>query len=85
MYSLIDDINKTIDATLKASPLENQVLAQVSRNLTDTKNFITSFLQFHFKNNDHTFNLYYYMIVVQILKLNLKMLEDLPALSGKKD
>lgn len=85
MYSLIDDIHKTIDATLKASPLENQVLAQVSRNLADAKNFITSFLQFHFKNNDFTFNLYYYEIVVQILKLNLKMLGHLPALSGKRD
>lgn len=84
IYSLIDDISKTIDATLKASSLENQVLAQVSRNLSDTKNFITSFLQFHFKSNDFEFNLYHYTIVVLILKSNLKMLEKLPMLTGKK-
>ena len=83
MYSLIDDINRTIDSTLKATPEENRVLAQVSKNLTDAKNFITHFLQFHFKNNDHTYNLYYYMLIVQILKLNLKMVEKTHALKEK--
>lgn len=83
MYSLIDDITRTIDSTLKATPEENHVLCQVSRNLTDTKNFITNFLQFHFKNNDHTYNLYFYMLVVQILKLNLKMLQKTHQLKEK--
>ena len=79
-YTLIDDINKTIDSTLRASSVENQVLAQVSRNLTSVKEFIKSFVQFHFKDNDYSYNLYYYMIVIQFLKINLAMVEKITLL-----
>ena len=76
-YTLIDDINKTIDSTLRASSVENQVLAQVSRNLTSVKEFIKSFVQFHFKDNDYAYNLYYYTLVIQFLKINLAMVEKI--------
>lgn len=76
-YTLIDDINKTIDSTLRASSVENQVLAQVSRNLTSVKEFIKSFVQFHFKDNDYAYNLYYYTLAIQFLKINLAMVEKI--------
>lgn len=76
-YTLIDDINKTIDSTLRASSVENQVLAQVSRNLTSVKEFIKSFVQFHFKDNDYAHNLYYYTLAIQFLKINLAMVEKI--------
>lgn len=76
-YTLIDDINKTIDSTLRASSAENQVLAQVSRNLTSVKEFIKSFVQFHFKDNDYAYNLYYYTLAIQFLKINLAMVEKI--------
>ena len=79
-YTLIDDINSTIDSTLKASSVQNQVLVQVSRNLSNVKDFIKSFVQFHFKDNDYSYNLYYYMIVIQFLKINLAMVEKITLL-----
>lgn len=79
-YSLIDDINSTIDSTLKASSVQNQVLVQVSRNLSDVKDFIKSFVQFHFKDNDYSYNLYYYMMIIQFLKINLAMVEKITLL-----
>ena len=79
-YTLIDDINSTIDSTLKASSVQNQVLVQVSRNLSNVKDFIKSFVQFHFKDNDYSYNLYYYMIVIQFLKINLAMVEKVTLL-----
>lgn len=79
-YTLIDDINSTIDSTLKASSVQNQILVQVSRNLSNVKDFIKSFVQFHFKDNDYSYNLYYYMIVIQFLKINLAMVEKITLL-----
>lgn len=84
MYSLIDDINNTIDSTLKPNSQQNQVLVQVSRNLTDIKDFIKNFIQFQFKDGDYEYNLYYYMVVVQFLKINLEMVEKVSLLSGEK-
>lgn len=84
MYSLIDDINNTIDSTLKPNSQQNQVLVQVSRNLTDIKDFIKNFIQFQFKDNDYEYNLYYYTVIVQFLKINLKMVEKVSLLSGEK-
>lgn len=83
IYSLIDDINSTIDSTLKATSVENQILVQVSRNLTNIKDFVIKFIQFHFKDNDYEYNLYYYTMVVQFLKFNLSMVERMTLLSQK--
>ncbi|MCM1218312.1 MAG: hypothetical protein NC548_27820 [Lachnospiraceae bacterium] len=75
MYSLITDNINTLNSTLKADPGQNRVLVQVSRNLTSIKDFILTYVQFHFKNDNYQYNLYYYEVVVQLLKLNLNMLE----------
>ena len=77
MFSLIDDVSNTIESTLKATSEENQVLVQVSRNLANIKEFIKTFIQFHFKDNDYEYNLYYYMIAVQYLRINLQMVEKI--------
>lgn len=77
MFSLIDDVSNTIESTLKATSEENQVLVQVSRNLSSIKEFIKTFIQFHFKDNDYEYNLYYYMIAVQYLRINLQMVEKI--------
>ena len=77
MFSLIDDVSNTIESTLKATSEENQVLVQVSRNLSNIKEFIKTFIQFHFKDNDYEYNLYYYMIAVQYLRINLQMVEKI--------
>lgn len=77
MFSLIDDVSNTIESTLKATSEENQVLVQVSRNLANIKEFIKTFIQFHFKDNDYEYNLYYYMIAVQYLRISLQMVEKI--------
>lgn len=75
LYSLITDSINTLNSTLKADPGQNRVLVQVSRNLTIIKDFILTFVQFHFKNDNYQHNLYYYEVIVHLLKLNLAMLE----------
>lgn len=75
IHSLVVDVMNTLNSTLKANPGQNRVLVQVSRNLTNIKDFILNFIQFHFKSDNYQFNLYYYTIIVQLLKLNLAMVE----------
>lgn len=84
MFSLIDDVSNTIESTLKATSEENQVLVQVSRNLSNIKEFIKTFIQFHFKDNDYEYNLYYYMIAVQYLRINLQMVEKIAHLGDDR-
>ena len=84
MFSLIDDVSNTIESTLKATSEENQVLVQVSRNLSSIKEFIKTFIQFHFKDNDYEYNLYYYMIAVQYLRINLQMVEKIAHLGDDR-
>lgn len=84
LYALITDNTNTLNSTLKADPGQNRVLVQVSRNLNSIKDFILTFIQFHFKNDNYQYNLYYYEVVVQLLKLNLTMLEKALTLGDSK-
>lgn len=86
LYALITDNANTLNSTLKADPGQNRVLVQVSRNLNNIKDFILTFIQFHFKSDNYQYNLYYYEVVVQLLKLNLTMVEKALTLGhSKKD
>lgn len=84
LYSLITDSINTLNSTLKADPGQNRVLVQVSRNLSSIKDFILTFIQFHFKNDNYQYNLYYYEVVIHLLKLNLAMLEKALTLGDSK-
>lgn len=77
LFAFVEDVGNTLESTLKAVPVQNKVLIQVSRNLTTIQNFIKEFIQFYFKADDFQFNLYYYEVVVQALKLNLSMIEEI--------
>lgn len=84
LYALITDSINTLNSTLKADPGQNRVLVQVSRNLSSIKDFILTFVQFHFKNDNYQYNLYYYEVVIHLLKLNLAMLEKALTLGESK-
>ena len=75
IYALITDNISMVNTTLKAEPSQNRVLVQISKNLSNIKDFVLTFIQFYFKHDNYQFNLYYYEVVVQLLKLNLSMLE----------
>lgn len=76
LFGFVEDITNTLESTLKGVPVQNKVLIQVSRNLSTISNFIKEFIQFYFKNDDYEFNLYYYTVIIQALKINLKMVEE---------
>ena len=46
-------VNARFSGVWRASPGQNRVLVQVSRNLNNIKDFILTFIQFHFKNDNY--------------------------------
>jgi hypothetical protein len=75
LYNLTIEISDSLDSVILPSKLQNSVLSQVIKNLNSIKEFILSFVKFQFSNDNYSFNLYYYNIVMQALKMNLAMLE----------
>lgn len=75
LYELTKEVSDSLDSTVMPTKLQNEVLAQVLKNLGSIKEFILSYVKFQFSLDNYSQNLYYYNIVLQALSLNLKLLK----------
>lgn len=71
---LIDDTVSSIESTIYSDIVHNKIAAQVSKNLTKIKDFISTFVKFYFNEKNYEFNLYYYEVVMKSLEMNLLLL-----------
>lgn len=81
VYNLVDDTISTIESTIYGDVVQNKIVNQVLKNLTRIKEFILTFIRYHFNDNIYEFNLYYYETIMTSLELNLKILskiKDIP-------
>lgn len=51
-------------------------MAKVIKNLQTVKSFIEKFIQFQFSDKDYAFNLYYYNIIINAVKMNLNIFNE---------
>ena len=71
MHQTIVDVLDSTSGIILPNPKMLKFLSMVIKNLNDIKTFIEKFIQFQFNENDYAFNLYYYNILMNGLKMNL--------------
>lgn len=77
IFYLVSDMMKRIDGLIYAKPIQNSVVAQVSRNLTNIKSSIVQYVKYKFSTNSYTANLYHYNIIIQAIKINVEILNKI--------
>lgn len=75
LYELTKEVSDSLDSRVEPTKLQNTVLAQVLKNMNSIKEFIISYVKFQFAEDNYPQNRYYYDIVLQSLKSNLKLLK----------
>ena len=76
MHETVVDVLDSVNEVILPTPEQNKVMGKVVKNLQSIKSFIENFIQFQFSNGNYAFNLYYYNILINALKINLKLLES---------
>lgn len=76
LHETIVDVLDSVNGMILPTPDANGIMAKVVKNLQSAKSFIEKFIQFQFSDTDYAFNLYYYNIITNTLRLNLKLLEE---------
>jgi hypothetical protein len=82
MHETVVDVLDTVNGVVLPTPDANGIMAKVVKNLQSVKAFIEKFIQFQFSENDYAFNLYYYNILMDALRMNLKLFETAVQVSG---
>lgn len=77
VYNLVNDTISNIESTIYGDVVQNKIVNQVLKNLTRMKEFILTFIKYHFNDNLYEFNLYYYETIMTSLELNLKILSKI--------
>lgn len=75
MHQTSVDVLDTVNGVVLPSPDANRIMAKVVKNLQGVKTFIEKFIQFQFSEKDYAFNLYYYNLLMNVLRINLKLFE----------
>ena len=83
MHQIVVDVLDTVNGVVLPTPDANAIMGQVVKNLQSVKAFIEKFIQFQFSDTDYAFNLYYYNILMNALRMNLKLLETAVAVGGE--
>ena len=76
LHETVVDLLDSASGVILPTPDANGIMSKVVKNLKDVKSFIEKFIQFQFNEKDYTFNLYYYNILTNALRMNLKLLEE---------
>ena len=83
MHQTVIDVLDTVNGVVLPTPDANGIMAQVVKNLQSVKSFIEKFIQFQFSDTDYAFNLYYYNILMNALRMNLKLLESAVSINNE--
>lgn len=76
LHETVVDVLDSVNGMILPTPDANKIMASVVKNLQTVKSFIEKFIQFQFSETDYAFNLYYYNILTNSLKMNLKLFEE---------
>lgn len=76
MHQTIIDVLDSASGIILPNPKMVGLLSKVINNLQNIKVFIEKFIQFQFNEVDYAFNLYYYNILMDALRINLKLFES---------
>lgn len=76
MHETVVDLIDSVNGMILPTPDANGIMTKVVKNLQTVNNFIEKFIQFQFSETDYAFNLYYYNILTNALRMNLKLLEE---------
>lgn len=76
MHETVVDVADSVSGMILPTPDANNIMAKVVKNLQTIKSFIEKFIQFQFSDTDYAFNLYYYNILTNALRMNLALLEE---------
>jgi hypothetical protein len=82
MHETVVDVLDTVNGVILPTPEGNSIMGKVVKNLQNVKTFIEKFIQFQFSESDYAFNLYYYNILMNALRMNLKLFETAVKVSG---
>ena len=76
MHETVVDLIDSVNGMILPTPDANSIMTKVVKNLQTINNFIEKFIQFQFSETDYAFNLYYYNILTNALRMNLRLLEE---------
>lgn len=76
MHETVVDLIDSVNGMILPTPDANGIMTKVVKNLQTINNFIEKFIQFQFSETDYAFNLYYYNILTNALRMNLRLLEE---------
>jgi hypothetical protein len=82
MHETVVDVLDTVNGVVLPTPDANGIMAKVVKNLQSIKTFIEKFIQFQFSDSDYAFNLYYYNILMNALRMNLQLFETAVKVGG---
>ncbi len=83
MHQTVSDVLDSVNGVILPTPEANSMMAKVVKNLQNVKSFIEKFVQFQFSEGDYAFNLYYYNIIISVLRMNLKLFETAVSIGDK--
>ena len=82
LHQTVIDVLDTVNGVVLPTPDGNNLMAKVVKNLQDVKSFVEKFIQFQFNEKDYAFNLYYYNLLISVLRLNLKLFQAAVSVTG---
>jgi hypothetical protein len=82
MHETVVDVLDTVNGVVLPTSDANSIMAKVVKNLQSIKLFIEKFIQFQFNDSDYAFNLYYYNILMNALRMNLQLFETAVKVGG---
>ena len=82
LHQTVIDVLDTVNGVVLPTPDGNAIMAKVVKNLQDVKSFVEKFIQFHFNEKDYSFNLYYYNVLISVMRLNLKLFQTALSVTG---
>ena len=76
IHETVVDVLDSVTGMILPTPDANNIMAKVIKNLQTVKSFIEKFIQFQFSDKDYAFNLYYYNIIINAVKMNLNIFNE---------